>query len=180
MADREHLSILRQGIKDWNSWRQRSPRIRPDLRDADLRDFELSAEHPQRRPRGADLRDADLRGASLPANLSHTNLRGADLREAILQDALLLGAGFFPPSPEVSIRGANLQGADLRRACVPPGASLGDTDLRDARLAGATLDCADFTSANGSQSVTIHARLPRAKRSSTFHRNLKLPERNMK
>jgi hypothetical protein len=65
-----------------------------DLRDADLRDADLS---------GADLRDADLRDA---------DLSGADLRDADLRDADLSGADLR----DADLRDADLSGADLRGA----------------------------------------------------------------
>src|SRR3712207_3666850 len=51
MADQSHLDMLQQGVVAWNSWRERSPSIEPDLSDADLS--------------GADLHEANLLGANL-------------------------------------------------------------------------------------------------------------------
>jgi hypothetical protein len=54
-----------------------------DLRDADLRDADLSGADL----RDADLRDADLSGADLrDADLRDADLSGADLRGAVLRD----------------------------------------------------------------------------------------------
>lgn len=56
MANMEHIEQLLQGVKSWNSWRNESGGIRPDLS-------------------GANLSEADLVGA----NLSATKLIGTDL-----------------------------------------------------------------------------------------------------
>jgi hypothetical protein len=42
MANKEHLAILKTGVKEWNKWRGENPRLRPDLRKIDLRNAELS------------------------------------------------------------------------------------------------------------------------------------------
>ena len=34
MADLQQLTLLRQGVKQWNSWREEYPEIHPDLSDA--------------------------------------------------------------------------------------------------------------------------------------------------
>jgi pentapeptide repeat protein len=69
MADPEHLRILKQGVEEWNSWREKNVELRPDLHAADLS--------------AANLQAADLRGANLSAaNLSRANLRWADLSAA--------------------------------------------------------------------------------------------------
>ena len=41
MANQEHLDILKQGVDEWNRWRQKHPEILPDLREADLSEADL-------------------------------------------------------------------------------------------------------------------------------------------
>ncbi|CUI02647.1 pentapeptide repeat family protein [Janthinobacterium sp. CG23_2] len=126
-----------------------------DLRDADLRDANLS---------GADLRHANLSGAYLScadlrhANLRDANLSGADLRHANLSGANLSGANLSG----ANLSGANLSGAYLRHADLRDadlsGANLSDAnlsgaylrhaDLRDADLSGANLSGANLSGAN--------------------------------
>ena len=36
MANPEHLEILKQGVKQWNRWREEQPDVYPDLRVASL------------------------------------------------------------------------------------------------------------------------------------------------
>src|SRR6266576_2403890 len=76
MANSKHLDILKQGIKEWNQWRQKHPDVRPDLSEAQLGDANL---------RNANLRGANLSGAQLSeTQLSKANLSGADLSRAYL------------------------------------------------------------------------------------------------
>jgi len=76
MANPEHLEILKQGVEQWNRWREDNPDVAPDLRYADLRAANLCGAHLRK----ADLSSADLRMADFHgANLSGAALRGANL-----------------------------------------------------------------------------------------------------
>ena len=123
MADKEHLSILEQGVEQWNQWRTDHPEIKPDLSGARLRD--------------ADLRLANLREANLSeANLSLAELGGADLSRANLREARLGGAHLF----KTDLRGADLSRARLDGAILS-WADLAGADLSDSNLA----TCDDLT-----------------------------------
>ena len=79
-----------------------------DLRDADLRGFDLV---------GADLTGADLRGANLAtADLTDAILVGADLRGASLVDSMLGGADLHG----AQLENADFSGANLDEASVSP------------------------------------------------------------
>lgn len=84
MANRDQLTIIRDGALRWNTWRNQHYDEPIDLRDADLRGIDLS----QLLLGGADLRDTDLQQASLQdtdlrfADLSRANLAHADLSRA--------------------------------------------------------------------------------------------------
>lgn len=107
----EHLKVLEQGVKAWNAWRARNPKIKPGLSDTVL--FRK------------DLRKINLRNASLArARLSTSNLRGADLRNADLRGA---------PLVRTNLSEADLTGANLMRAV------LVGTNLRRANLTGCTI-----------------------------------------
>jgi hypothetical protein len=108
MANNEHVALLKQGVAAWNAWRRENPDIRPDLREADLREVNLGG-----------------------ANLIKADLRRTDLREADLSGAGLIRADLR----EVNLGGANLRGADLRGASLQA-ATLVDTDLTGADLTG--------------------------------------------
>src|SRR5208337_4563741 len=87
MANPEQLEILKQGVEQWNKWREEHRDAKPDLGGAHLGSANL---------RGAilfwaDLSRADLSGADLSgadvggANLSGANLSGADFTWAIVR-----------------------------------------------------------------------------------------------
>lgn len=84
MAHADHLTILKQGVRAWNRWRQECPDETPDLRAVICSKMDL---------RGVDFCGVDLRGSALnSADLSAADLRGADLRGAILTHARLIHA----------------------------------------------------------------------------------------
>lgn len=67
MANKEHLTILKQGVETWNKWRENNPGVMPDISGADLRDAVLN---------GVDLSGADIRGTIFKgANLEEANCR---------------------------------------------------------------------------------------------------------
>jgi hypothetical protein len=41
MANLEHLDILKQGVREWNKWRQEHPEIHPAFSDAHLFEADL-------------------------------------------------------------------------------------------------------------------------------------------
>ena len=88
MANPEHVAKLKEGVKEWNRWREENPDIRfPDLSEADLSSANLSE---------ADVSGADLIRADLSrAKLVEANLGGADLSGANLSGANISGARFF-------------------------------------------------------------------------------------
>ena len=76
MANPEHLAILKQGVEQWNKWREEhAEELRPDLSGADF-GWEYVDDRDSILP--ANLSGADLSGA----NLSGTNLSGADFTDA--------------------------------------------------------------------------------------------------
>ncbi len=125
MADKNHVSILRQGVGEWNKWRLEHPEvIKPDLSWADLSGLNLM---------WANLGDVDLSWANLSgANLLLANLSNADLNKANLTKADLTKA---------ILDGAYLHGANLTKAY------LFRTSLKEADLSEANLTRAKFESA---------------------------------
>ncbi|MBW4617309.1 MAG: pentapeptide repeat-containing protein [Desmonostoc vinosum HA7617-LM4] len=121
MVNEEHLTILKQGVSIWNTWRIKNRGVKPDIQDANFRGANLS---------GADLRwvnleNADLRGANLiDSNLCKAHLSKAKLSNCELKDANLSGA---------ALRWANLENVDLT------GANLNETDFQKANLTEAIL-----------------------------------------
>jgi uncharacterized protein YjbI with pentapeptide repeats len=170
MASTEQLSILKQGVEVWNSWRNQNPGIQIDLREADLsgrilEKANLSYAHldaanlSHARLRRANLTFAELRNANLShadlcrANLAHTHLEKANLSFAVLKRTMLpfahiSGANFSAAimrrmfAEDADFRGANLSYAHLENAV------LAFSDFSNANLVGANLEGANLSAAN--------------------------------
>jgi hypothetical protein len=134
MAYPDHLSKLREGVEEWNKWRESNRDIRPDLREADLRE--------------ADLKGADLSGAIL----SSANLIGVDFNGAALCDANLSAVNLSVSDLSAAdLSRANFRGANLLRADLSE-ANLKEANLRWADLSGANLSGADLTNSEAGSS----------------------------
>lgn len=164
MANEEHLAILRNGMQEWNAWREQHEDVRPDLswadlHEANLREANLSRANLSRANlrranlsgatlrranlSGADLSDADLSEANLSrADLSWANVSAADLSRAYLSSATLSRATLSG----ATLRGANLSGANL--SWLLSGADLSRADLSGADLSAANLSWTDLSGAN--------------------------------
>ncbi|MBI3089065.1 MAG: pentapeptide repeat-containing protein [Candidatus Tectomicrobia bacterium] len=154
MANEEHLAILKQGVKVWNAWRKKNPKVRPDLRGVDLSGADLSE---------ADLRRADLSGADLfRADLSGAKLSFAILSKADLLEADLLGAKLGG----AKLSGAKLLWADLSGADLS-GASLGGASLFQANLFRANLTRAKLSGASLKLALLLQANLSGANLTNT-------------
>ena len=130
MANSEHVDLLKQGVEQWNAWRQENPESRPDLSEAYLRRINL---------RRVDLSGVNLDGADLiDTNLEQANFCGANLRGADLSMANLVMANLSM----ANLSGAKLNGADL------VGSNLIGANLTDANLIGSDLNGADMIGAN--------------------------------
>jgi uncharacterized protein YjbI with pentapeptide repeats len=169
MANEEHLTRLKQGVKAWNKWRMASNNLRPDLTHADLRGLDLAGAylhgaHLHRADLiGADLHRAHLMGADLStANLTEANLTRADLTEVYLRGAFLRGAYLSQARlSEARLIRADLHGADLTQANLTE-ANLTRADLTQANLTEARLREADLTQTDLTQVDLTGASLIRA------------------
>lgn len=161
MANPKLLERLKQGVKDWNTWRKKNRNMYVDLSKADLRE--------------ADLRWANLSWANLSVNgqvgFHLLWLYELDLRERGIINLDNLVSETQPLSPASLTgedhRGADLKGADLRVADLSwanlswanlddanlnlaylSGANLSDAHLWDADLSGANLSGANLSGAD--------------------------------
>ncbi|HEX9987570.1 MAG TPA: toll/interleukin-1 receptor domain-containing protein [Chloroflexia bacterium] len=136
MVNREHLKIIKQGVKVWNEWRKEHRTVVPNLTSVNLNERNLTS---------ANLNNAYLTRANLyGANFNFAYLNKANLAEAYLNEASLYRASLYR---------ANLTGAYLVR-----------TRLAEAHLAGANLSRAhigqtkflavDLSLVSGLESVT--------------------------
>jgi uncharacterized protein YjbI with pentapeptide repeats len=183
MANKEHVTLLKQGTDRWNAWRDENPDIRPDFHKADLHRANLSG--PDFRKAGANLSGADLREANLNranlsgADLSQAFLMKADLREANLSRANLSEAFFLDADLSfTNLSGADLGGADLVQADLSGAdlvqADLSGADLSGARLPGAILEGADLSGADLRGTSLIGAHLVQANLSGADLRGVSL------
>ncbi|MDR4485408.1 MAG: pentapeptide repeat-containing protein [Nitrospirales bacterium] len=156
MANPEHLKIFKRGVKIWNEWRKKNPKVKPNLAKGKL------SQLPNLGMDSAlvmNFANVDLTSSNLKeANLSCANLERADLRNADLSNARLFDV--------------NLSGADLRKASLChtdlPGANLDHADLRGAEiykawLQGASLNHAKLDGASLCHSSFLGASLVNAK-----------------
>ena len=162
MANDEHLALLRQGVSDWNSWREHNPRGTPDLSWVDLSKADLGKANFFRADlSGANLQGADLNGANLiaaqlgSADLSGANLSGANLKLAFIAHANLTRADLramfsWADLFQANLTAANLSGADLMAANLIC-AKATKANLMRAQLSGANLSSADLTGADLSE-----------------------------
>jgi hypothetical protein len=121
VANNEHLSILKNGIGSWNTWRSERADVLPDLSESILTKIDLS--------------NGNFSGANLDkAVLANVNLRGADLRSANLREADLGIANLR----EADLRAANLVKTNLSLANLTY-ANLDNANLNLAKLWGAQL-----------------------------------------
>jgi uncharacterized protein YjbI with pentapeptide repeats len=123
MANDRHVALLRRGGDVWNAWREKNPKTRPDLANADFSGVNL--EPAQEMMDGVNLAEADLREADFSnANLYKACFYNADLRKANLSGAWL---------GDATLHEANLSEAELRSTYLG-GAYLAGADLRGANL----------------------------------------------
>jgi uncharacterized protein YjbI with pentapeptide repeats len=91
---KEQLQLLETGVKAWNAWRAKHPKV----------EIHLAGEKLQ----GRDLQGIDLSGA----NLERTNFGGSDLKDANLSKAHARSALF----PQAKVASADFSDCDLRDA----------------------------------------------------------------
>ena len=149
MANRDHVAIIRAGVRRWNEWRNLNPKIQPDLSRADLSDETLvDVQDSSKRLSFGEEEARRLIGVGLQGiNLYDANLRGATLRKTDLRNAFMVGADVS----EADLSGAGLISAHCRgttfRSSKLVGASLRASDFRAACLEDADLSGADLTAA---------------------------------
>ena len=166
MANKEHLQILRQGIENWNRWRQENPEIEPDLALANLSESELE---------GADFNKTNLRGANLSrARLGHAEFYEADLEEADLSGADLEEADFT----SALLSQANLSRAFLLSA-VFEAATLIKANFSEAKLVNAMFFGANCGGANFTAAELIEVKLINADLSGADLRGANLKHANL-
>ncbi len=133
MADQNHVELLKQGRKKWNSWRKDHELSKIELSNADLRGMDLSGYNLQ----SANLNRANLSGCKMRGvDLSFADLHWAKLNEnengerVNLSWATLVDSRFYA----AELRKAKLHNANLTNS------TLEKADIESADLKGAILD----------------------------------------
>ena len=124
MANREHLQILKEGVKAWNAWRSQHLAVVPDLSGGDFRGTVLRyANLKDANLSGADLRDTNLRHANLGrARLDHARLYRAYFSNTRLLETSFAGAVLY----ETVFADVDLSSAKFLDTCVHKGPSVVD------------------------------------------------------
>ena len=126
--NRQHLAILKKGVKAWNKWRERNPDIIPQLTGIDLLD-ENCRDLSRYNLDYADLND--VRGTDI-------SFRDASLNKAHLKNVKFNESDFS----RASLVGANLENAEFNSIW------FGQADLTQANFRGASLSFTNFENAN--------------------------------
>ena len=156
MANPEHESKIREGVDNWNAWRNANIDVEPDLNglSGPFEDSEFfSSKLEYANLANTNLKNANFQGVSLKAsklikanlrnvdftdaNLQHIDFQGADLTEAILKNTVASGAIL----KNVDLTNAELQGADLQVV------NFTRARLDGANFTGTKLEGANFTEA---------------------------------
>src|SRR5688500_17216468 len=121
MPNEDLINLIKQGISNWNSWKEKNHPIYVDFTNADLE--------------GENLIHADLRWTNLNgANLAGANLLGARLDKATLRGANLLGANLT----KTNLNKTNFSNSSLRNV------RFTNASISGTNFFGADLDNADF------------------------------------
>jgi uncharacterized protein YjbI with pentapeptide repeats len=154
--EQDQLSILKEGVQYWNSWRERNKDVQPFLMGADLRKLSLKGVNFQNsnlnsaQLSNTDLSNADFSEASLnQADLHQANLTGANFSKAILNRAVLIQTNLT----EVNLSKSSLASTDFYEA------NLTDANMSGAILLDANLTCANLTRVNLTDAFLVQTRL---------------------
>ena len=199
MANPKHIEWLAEGVKSWNTRRERYD-FRPDFDRANIPAIlqgssykppvihlgtsleGINLRHSILREanlcglglKGADLSNADLQGAQLwSTDLRDANLTDANFRAAVLLVARLGGAYAhrFVNFSDANLSGADLQGAKLTCADLA-GANLVRAKVKDADLRRATLSGADITDTQPWTAVLYQDQEDTSRQTSTLPNNI--------
>jgi uncharacterized protein YjbI with pentapeptide repeats len=151
MANEKHLEIYRQGIKAWNAWRKKHPKIKPDLSTLSFNGINLTG-----------------------INFSNTFLENSDLRNATFVGADFQNAYLYNVDAQNAVFDkANLSGAVLQRAIFRK------ASLRNAKLDSALLNESNFEEADLFKASLLGAQIKEAKFNQAILKNANLNHANL-
>lgn len=150
------------GVKEFNAYREKSPRDVIQISRANLGGLDLTGVNFS----GLNLQSSNLTRATLEnANLKGASFRGAHLDDCKMDSCFAEGADFYNANlygadlEKANLRGASLQQASLTRAFLSD-ADLEGTDLREAKLRGAILEGTEIISFCGGQHFAFAHKSP--------------------
>lgn len=151
MAKREHLKILKQGVKIWNRWREDNPEITPDLSRTEINDLDLE---------GANLNSANFTNSSISlCEFSHAILTEATMERTIFDTVEFVEADLSKSMLNVmEFAGGSLEKAILKDARILNtifcDINLKDTDFSRASMMETSFINVDLSLVKGLESVT--------------------------
>lgn len=149
----DFINILRNGVNEWNNWREKFPDIYPDLTKADLSEMDLKGINFSKTIlRKTNLNFSNLSSAVFfkanlryvdfgDSNLTKTNFLNADLFKANFRDANLTNSNLVS---------SNLSNSDFRRAI------LINTNFSKAVIGWTVFGDADLSKAFGLETTSHH------------------------
>lgn len=150
MANREHLKILKQGVKVWNRWREDNPEIKPDLSRTTFEFLNLE---------GVNLKYVNLSGTWISGcNLSNADLNNVEMERATLSDFRLVGTDLSKSKlTYTSFSSGSLEKAIFAYTLIFSAkfsnVDLKDTNFSDARMMANSFSNVDLSVAKGLESV---------------------------
>lgn len=145
MANIQHVEILQQGIKAWNAWRMKYPKIKPDLSTLSFNGRNLSGINFS----DTFLENSDLRNTKfIGANFQNAYLYNVDAQNAVFDKANLSGANLQRTIfRKAKLRNARLDFANLNESNFEE-ADLSKASLQEAQIKGAMFDRVILKNAN--------------------------------
>lgn len=125
MGNIKHLELLKTGKEEWNAFKDANINLKPDFKDFDLSNMNLSGYHLD----NSDFTDANMTGC---------NLNNAWLCWCIFIRTKLTGATILSTSREGFDGDKRLLGVNLRWS------SFANAHLQNVNMAGATLEATSF------------------------------------
>lgn len=108
------INLIKQSVKEWNSWRQSNSNIEVDLSGANLAGLDLSKAQLW----NANLKDSNLVGTKLrKSDCRGVNLQGSNLTEADFSESDLRNSNFSTANlTKTNLTKANLIGVNFTQA----------------------------------------------------------------
>ncbi len=180
MANPEHINVLRNGQKAWNSWRSDNPDITPDLSGIYLGKFldasRLNVEfgsHYRSNFSGYDFRNAILDKVVIGNfDLSKTLLSGASFRYCDFTQSVFWGKKSTVDLRATNFSFANLEGVQLINC------NLNNSIFEQTNLTRTIFDTCSFNSAKISDCIVYGTSVWNSQFNEAIQKNLRITNKN--